>query len=224
MTPFDVACPECANTLRVSDQRLVGHRVKCPKCKHQFAVAAPEGHELHAAAGAHPEAANGDAHKPHLGSDRMAAARSTPAGYVQGDMHRLKTNGAEAAAELAEFLKKMRGKSPQEMLGIVAQSGLAQGVIQATVWTVILMGVLTVVPYGMAKAFPPAKPVAEAEPAKGPAKAAPKGEENAEPAATDPASKAAKALKKMGEDDTKASSPAFNPLENSKDDLLKDLK
>jgi predicted Zn finger-like uncharacterized protein len=228
MTPFDMACPECSNSLRVSDPRLVGHRVKCPKCKHQFAVTAPVGHELHGAGhttASHAEPANGDAHRPHLPSDRVAARSGSPPGYIGGDVQRLRTNGAEAAAELAEFLKKMRGKSPQEMLGLVAQSGLMQGVVQATVWTVVLMALLTVVPYGLAKAFPTA-PKAVAENAeKTPAKAAPKGTEaTGETGPTDPASKAAKALKKMGEDDTKTSNPGRNPLENSADDLLKDLK
>lgn len=209
MIPFDIACPECSNSLRVSDPRLVGHRVKCPKCKHQFPVHAPFGHDL--------EAPNGDS--THRSSGR------TPPGYPTGDLHRLKTNGAEAAAELAEFLKKMRGKSPQEMLGLVAQSGLMQGVVQATVWTIVLMALLTVVPYGLAKAFPTApKAVAESAAEKAPAKAAPKSDETGETGPTDPASKAAKALKKMGEDDTKTSSPARNPLENATDDLLKDLK
>lgn len=215
MIPFDIACPECANSLRVSDPRLVGHRVKCPKCKHQFAVTPPFGHEI--------DAPNGEMEAA------LQRSRSAPAGHMTGDLHRLKTNGAEAAAELSEFLKKMRGKSPQEMLGIVAQSGLATGVAQATVGAIVLLAVLTVVPYGLAKAFPPApKAVAENNAEETPAaKAAPKGE--AGPATVDvggndQTSKAAKAATRMGENDTKSASPTFNPLENSSDDLLKDLK
>jgi hypothetical protein len=41
MQPFDVCCPECTSTLRVSIAELVGRRVRCPQCRKPFLVVEP---------------------------------------------------------------------------------------------------------------------------------------------------------------------------------------
>lgn len=140
------------------------------------------------------------------------------------------------AAEVNEFLQRLKGKNPQEVLGIAAESGLVRAVIQATVGTLVLLVVFTVVPYTLSKQAPakkaaaPAK-VEPAEQAAKPANAAPT------PAPASPAAPVAavpgaepqqppvseKALEKLGTTETKQSSPKVNPLEKSADDLLKDL-
>src|SRR5690606_19784330 len=41
MQPFETACPHCTGTLRVSDPRLLGRKVKCPKCGERFQIHPP---------------------------------------------------------------------------------------------------------------------------------------------------------------------------------------
>jgi hypothetical protein len=150
-------------------------------------------------------------------------------GGLKGDIHRLKTSGAEAAAELSAFVAKMKGRSPQEVLGEIAQSGLTKGVIAATVWSVIGMAVLTIGPYGMNKAFPPAaKPLAadaKAESKEAPAAEQPaKGDAGAVAKGSNPNDPDGKLLKKLNMDETKMADPKVNPLDDLGNSLLKDLK
>ncbi len=148
------------------------------------------------------------------------------------DIDQLRNGSTATAAELRAYLNTMRGKSPQEVLGSVAQSSLAQGTFVATVATVLFVGVFTVIPWKMAQNAPPAskKPVAAAKPAETtaqPDKAAPA----AQPAETATASKPEgkpdlnqKVLDNLGVSEAKTADPNFNPLDKKDDDLLKDLK
>ncbi len=63
------------------------------------------------------------------------------------DVKRLQTDGVASVEELREFLGQLKGKSPQEMLGIVAESGLVKGMVTATVGTVALLFVFTIGPW-----------------------------------------------------------------------------
>jgi hypothetical protein len=150
------------------------------------------------------------------------------------DLRSLKQNGSATAAEMAEFLGQLRGKRPQEVLGVVAQSGLAHGIVASTLFVAALVGVLTVGPFVWARVSPP------------PAKAAAKKETPAQPAveaattASEPAKPADAAqaaieggtpgkpnvdiLEKLGQSESKEADPKKNPLEDKTDDLLKDLK
>jgi len=64
-----------------------------------------------------------------------------------GEFSRLSVNARETKEELQEFLGSMRGKSPQEVLGLVAASGLTQAIIWSTIATVIFMLFFTIMPY-----------------------------------------------------------------------------
>ena len=59
----------------------------------------------------------------------------------------LRENSAATARELSEFLAKMKGKPPQEVLGVIAQSGLARGLILSTVAIALLLLVGTAAPF-----------------------------------------------------------------------------
>ena len=155
---------------------------------------------------------------------------------IKRDFQRLQENGSATAAELREFVSQMHGRRPQEVLGLVAQSGLTQGLVLATVLTVAGIGLMTVVPYAWAQAFPEQKS-ASAEPASG-------GGQQADAAAAQPQTSAQATdapavdptldepsqankedvLDKLGIGETKTSDPKTNPLEDKVDDLLKDLK
>ena len=56
-------------------------------------------------------------------SNNTDASRESMAS-TKADLRELKTNSSATVQELQEFLSQLRGKSPQEMLGVVASSQL----------------------------------------------------------------------------------------------------
>ena len=138
---------------------------------------------------------------------------------MRRDLHRARENAFASTAELREFVHNLKGKSPQEVLGAVANSGLAQGVGLATVGTIILMAVFTVGPYFLyGKPAPPA-PKKEAAAVAEPAAATAQTTEKAAAPSTDASANAQRTLDKMGESETKTADPKVNPLDDL-DDLL----
>ena len=150
----------------------------------------------------------------------------SPSG-LRGDLHRARAGAFATTAELREFVHNLRGKSPQEVLGAVANSGLAQGVGLATFGTIVLMGVFTVLPYfiyggkAAAAAALTAKKAAAAATTPGSTAeaAATTTDDKAAPASKNASSNAQQTLDKMGESETKQADPKVNPLDNL-DDLL----
>jgi hypothetical protein len=145
------------------------------------------------------------------------------------EFRNLKENGSASAAELAEFMAQLRGKRPQEVLGLVAQSGLTRGMASATVAVLVVLAVFTVLPYAWGKISPEKakvaveKPAEKAEVVKPPAAATPKAAPKEEAVAPAKPSQA-EIMQKLGVGEAKKSDPLINPLENRTDDLLKDLK
>lgn len=178
--------------------------------------------------------------RTHKNSETAARPRG-----IAGDFHTLKAGSAATADELREFVRQLKGKSPQEMLGIVAQSGLFIGTVQATILTVLVVGIFTIGPFYWYQLHPadavahqpataPSQDKSPAEPAKSPATAsatatspaaAPSNTSTNNPPST-VASKndKGKLLEKLNMDESKKADPNANPLENKADDLLKDLK
>jgi len=153
------------------------------------------------------------------------------------DLKRLKVNASASLAELREFIAQTRGRSPQEVLGMVAGSQLTRCIGWAAVGTLVVLIVFTIGPYlyngPPAGARRTAKPAATARPTAAPAPAAPaqtpKGEpaQAAAPATGGPAAQpkpapadTEKAVKIMGLGDTKEADPKKNPMEKSLDNLL----
>jgi len=174
---------------------------------------------------------------------------SPPRGLAR-DIDRIKTGSVATAAELRDFIGKLKGKRPQEVMGTIAGSSLVQCTTLATIITVVGMAIFTVGPYLWNKSRPAPTATAQAVPAPAaapaastPAVASPAKNDAAapvEPSKSDTAKGPAaapvanplepsidskqKAIEKLGIGETKASDPKKNPLENSADDLLKDLK
>jgi len=154
--------------------------------------------------------------------DNKRESVAHPGVALGSEVHGLKTNGHAPLDELREFLAALKGRNPQEVIGIVSSSLLIQSMVLATIGTVVFMAVFTVVPYwlyGPLKAGPTA---AHAPPAAPPA--TPAAGKTADASATktgDSASDspaqadAAKAAKTLGLDETKAADPSKNPLESS---------
>ena len=162
--------------------------------------------------------------------DHLSESRPK-AGGIARDLGRLKSDGAATVAELREFLGRMRGRSPQEMLGLVAESGLTRSMLLATFLFVLLLAALTVIPYALKdRSADASAPVAEekavtedAAQAVGPETA----EEPGEPAAAAPVADTEdrrtdpeRAVDAMGIGETRVADPKENPLEHKLDKLL----
>src|SRR5207249_3289066 len=71
---------------------------------------------------------------------------------LESRLNEILGNGAASAAELRECLTRMHGKPPQEVLGLVAQSGLARAMFLSTLITLAVVAVLTAVPFALNRA------------------------------------------------------------------------
>lgn len=164
---------------------------------------------------------------------------------IGGEFRRLNENVPAVADELREFIGKMKGKSPQEVLGAVAQSGLLRATLVSAAGCVAVLVIFTIIPFGLGKAFRGEKAVAGAPANESKSNAA----DAKEGATTTPDSKGAPSGEtnstakegvavnssqnpgKISDDtlerldlDTKTVDPEVNPLEDSADDLLKGLR
>ena len=146
---------------------------------------------------------------------------SPPVGMgLTRDIRALKDSGAASVAEMKTFLKSLKSRNPQEVIGIVSSNLLVQSLGIACVATALFMFVFTVGPYLIygpptAKA-PPPKSAAQSmatSPSEGAAGtgATPSGQTDAEQAA-----------QVMGLEETKSADPKTNPLDNPDIDKLLD--
>ena len=145
---------------------------------------------------------------------------------VTGDFRNLRTHGSASLEELKGFLGTLRGKSPQEVIGIVSSSLLIQSTAIATVITFVVMVVFTVGPYliwGPPKAKPAQMPAAAVVPST-PTSATTAAKTETKSDGTPSSEDAAKAVKAMGMDESKVADPKANPLEKDFDKLLDGAK
>jgi hypothetical protein len=156
----------------------------------------------------------------------ISSEPAEPRRGLQGDLQRAKAGTIASTAELREFVKNLRGKSPQEVLGAVANSGLIQGVAISTFGTVLLMAAFTAGPYFLyGKPAPKVKAEKKAEVSVDPKDAAkPAPTETKAAIAPDAKSNMQQTLDKMGESETKTADPKINPLDKAVDDLLETKK
>ena len=142
---------------------------------------------------------------------------------------------AAPAARVTETLRVLRNRSPQQSLGVNAESGLLKAFLQSTVMILAVLAALTVGPYIWDKQHPaaaqPAKPdaVEKQEAAvPSPATTTPGPEAIAKKPVDVPKDSTKTPPKKdildiLGESGSKEGNP-LNPLDKKQDDLLKDLK
>ncbi|WP_020475128.1 hypothetical protein [Zavarzinella formosa] len=162
---------------------------------------------------------------------------------VNGD-----TSGGEPAGlrsspavspDVSAALRVLRNRSPEESLGVNTKNSLLRASIQAGIVTGVLFAALTIVPYVLAKVFPPAPKEVKQTPAEtettAPTTAPASTTKETAPTQTakktpdGPAVPPKTAGKKdimdvLGETGAKPSNPRVNPLDKKEDDLLKDLK
>ena len=142
-----------------------------------------------------------------------------PTVSIAADLKKIRRNTAASSHEIREFLAQMRGKSPQEMLGMLASSSLVKCTTQAAIGWLAVIAVFTLGPW----LWSLMNPVAAKIPQTPPPAAAVVPTAAAEPKPSDPAP-SAKTAEKLGIGETKEAPPSQNPLEKASDDLLKDLK
>ena len=148
-----------------------------------------------------------------------------PSSGAFSDLKRLQSNGAATAAELREFLGHLKGHNPQEVMGIVAQSGLVRATFTATIGCLVLLFVGTIIPYalygGSSRVSDKVTPRASDNPPPTAATTTPAPAETAtvseaaQPAAAPDLQRAAEAMG-IGE----AAEPDTNALDNKLDKLL----
>ena len=144
---------------------------------------------------------------------------ATPGFGIARDLRQLKTHSAASVAELREFLAQMRGRRPQEVLGLVAGSHLMRSVAVATVGAVLILAVGSVVPWWLNRlsadsasaAKPGHRPPRPPRRRRRPRQPEPRPAEPPAPApaadATPSPADAEKAIKVMGLGDTKVADP-----------------
>ncbi len=155
-----------------------------------------------------------------------SADKSRRPAETPGRDRRLRTDAAASAEELRQFVTRMHGKSPQEVLGAVAESGLTRGIVISAIGALVILVAFTVGPY-LVNRFS-----ADTEPARArtPRRAADATEPNStqaaaqqQPAEARPGPEEAdleKATDAMGIGETETADPDKNPLDDRLDSLL----
>lgn len=144
------------------------------------------------------------------------------------DIERLGKNGQAVVGELREFLANLKGKSPKEMMGAVAESHLGKSLVSATVFMAVLLFILSVVPFYLKQNQEAEKLARDEAPSSGASSSeqekeseyVPEVGEAGEKPLTTPEQSTADAL---GIGEQKVADPKSNPLDSSGEDLLDGL-
>ena len=146
-----------------------------------------------------------------------APSTRTSLASTKADFRELKTNSNATLQELQEFLRQLKGKSPQEMLGVVATSQLFRATILSTILVTVGIFGLTAFSYFLGEEPAPTTEPVVALPAEPiPEPAVPELKVTT-PEAPDP-------IDPLGVNDQLPAPPNKNPLEEKGEDFLKDLE
>jgi hypothetical protein len=149
---------------------------------------------------------------------------------LSADMKRLKSDTSSTAEEVRDFIANLKGRSPQEVLGAVSESGLVQATVQATFGCIVVLAICTVAPWAW-NSEEAAAVAAEAAAAPSEVSENTAAEPATETASTDSAAggaasggtDAARAAAAMKIDETVVTDPKSNPLDGNLDKLLDGL-
>ena len=149
----------------------------------------------------------------------MSEESPAPLASTRSELRNLRNNSQATVAELKAFLAEMKGRSPQEMLGMVTGNRLFRATGQSLILIGAILIVFTVIPYltRESEPVPEAKETAEA------AEALPaEPEEVPEPAVMeDPAGPGA--LETLGVGEEIEAPPNVNPLDGDTGNFLEEL-
>lgn len=150
-------------------------------------------------------------------------ASRTSMASTKADLRELKANSGATVQELQEFLRQLKGKSPQEMLGVVASSQLFRATILSVILVTIALFAFTAVPYFLAdEPATIANSTASDEPATAPStpEAQPKPAQEKSPKPLEPSDP----LDPLDVNSKLTAPPNSNPLEDDNANFLKDLE
>jgi hypothetical protein len=152
------------------------------------------------------------------GKSKNSGESRTSMASTKADLRELKANSSATVQELQQFLGELKGKSPPEMLGIVASSQLIRAIILSVILVIVAIFALTAIPYffGNKESPDPEQPIVT-----NPATPAPEPKE-ANP--TPNQIKPAEPLAPLGVNEKKAAPANVNPLEDDGGSFLKDLE
>ncbi len=149
----------------------------------------------------------------------------TPMASPKEDLKRISKNSEAVVGELREFLSTLKGKSPKEMMGSVADSSLFMSLLLSTAIMVVLLFALTAIPYAAMQFEDESsdeKEAAEQESETAPVESS-SPSQTANPTPQAPKTKEEATADALGIGDQKTAAPDSNPLDSSSDDLLKGL-
>ena len=159
---------------------------------------------------------------------------ANPGSGLMRDVRQIRQHGKASAAELREFFAQTRGRSPQEVLGMLTGSHLTRSIALATVGITLLLVAASVVPWLWGRGD-------KSQSAAAPQTTEPAGNQQDRPESPAPETNsvagdspsvdpqpspedARKAASAMGLGDTKVADPETNPLEKKLDSLLDNVK
>ncbi len=152
---------------------------------------------------------------------------SGPMVSTKRELRNLSANTQATASELKAFLAELKGRSPQEMLGIVAASQLFRALILSSILVFALIVIFTLIPYFMGDGSEKSttEQAEVSQPAPTPPASTQTQPEN--PVPTDPtqaeANPAQPDISPLGVNEQKTAPPNVNPLEGGNDNFLDGL-
>lgn len=150
----------------------------------------------------------------------MSKESTPPLASTRSELRNLRTNSQATVAELKAFLAEMKGRSPQEMLGMVAGNRLFRAMIHSLILIGVILLVFTVIPYLTRESEPAPAPAAATEEA---AEAAPAGPEAVPEPAVMEETTGPDALETLGVGEEIAAPPNVNPLDGDTGSFLEEL-
>ena len=150
------------------------------------------------------------------GPSENSSPDHTAMASTKADLRVLKSNSTATVQELQEFLRELRGKSPQEMLGVVASSQLIRATILSVVLVTAAIFALTAIPYFFGDE-PAPEPIATVTPAAAAAVAPVAAAKVASDETPGP-------LSPLGVNESLPAAPNSNPLEDKAENFLQDLE
>jgi hypothetical protein len=152
------------------------------------------------------------------GKSKTSGESRTSMASAKADLRELKANSSATVQELQLFLRELKGKSPPEMLGVVASSQLIRAIVLSFILVIVAIFALTAIPYffGNKESPDPEQPIVTnpVTPAAEPKQANP----------TPNQIKPAAPLAPLGVNEKKNAPANVNPLEDDGGSFLKDLE
>ena len=153
-----------------------------------------------------------------------------PMANIGHDLKNLRRNVSATADELRDSLRQMKGKSPKEMLGLVALSTLTKGFIQSIFIFSALIFIFTVIPFTTGLFKPEEEKKAQTQETV-PANVDNEKNNSEATTATDPGGNPVPSgetgnpvIDTLGIGEAKEAPKAVNPLDDTGDDLFDELK